>query len=263
MRKLQHFLKMLYGIIRICRNWPTVFLNHLLVKSHLVADKINSFEHILLRDGTKFSAPLGVSSLSDIRVILEVWYWGVYSIRKDSDINEGDIVVDIGANKGFFSIFASKRGAKVFAFEPVPRNFLVIKENIKLNNVTDNVIAEQIAISNKDGVAQINLSSINDGAHSMVNDVHSQDSIEVKTAPFSIIWDKYSLDKIDFLKVDCEGAEYQIFGGMSREDLSKINKVSIEYHEVAGHSPEELVALLEGNNFKILESSGGYIKAEK
>ena len=73
-------------------------------------------------------------------MIDEIWRLGVYD-RLLKFVNPGSNVIDIGANIGVFSIKAGKfkNEVKVFSFEPFPKNFSGLKENIKLNRL-ENVI---------------------------------------------------------------------------------------------------------------------------
>ena len=76
------------------------------------------------------------------------------------NIHSGNIVLDIGANIGYYTLIMSKlvgSTGKVYAFEPEPKNFEVLKKNIELTKL-DNVILEQKALSDIDGVTYLELS---------------------------------------------------------------------------------------------------------
>jgi len=86
-----------------------------------------------------------------------VWEESSTKIFKNS-INEGDIVVDVGASIGYFTLLAAKlvgNKGKVFAFEPGPENFKILKKNVEVNKY-DNVILEQKSVSDINGKINLN-----------------------------------------------------------------------------------------------------------
>ena len=129
-------------------------------------------------------------------------------------IKEGDTVVDIGANIGYYVLMESQlvgEKGKVYAIEPVPDNVNVLKNNIKLNNYA-NVKVFQMAIGNMDTTKKMHISSLSNW-HSFIN--HKRGiikAIDVKVVPL----DKFLKDKEypDFIRMDVEGYEYQILKGM-------------------------------------------------
>lgn len=91
---------------------------------------------------------------------------GVYEPKTTSlfkkVIREGDIVVDVGAHIGYYTLLASRLvgdTGKVYAFEPEPRNYDLLLKNLELNNVK-NVVAIKKAVSNKKGTLKFYLSKI-------------------------------------------------------------------------------------------------------
>lgn len=181
--------------------------------------------------------------------------WLYKSYKPDNfEINQKDTVVDIGAQIGVFSIFAAyytKKG-RIFSFEPVPENFKLLKNNISLNNVK-NVFPINKAISDKKGKENIFLNETNTGGHSFFQNDASQSKIEVSTISLNDFIKMYNIKKIDFLKIDCEGAEYKILFACSKETLSLIKKISMEYHNIKGKkNVKTLKKFLEKNGFKVI-----------
>lgn len=124
------------------------------------------------------------------------------------NIKSGDLVVDGGANIGYYTCYLSRftgESGRVYAFEPEPTNFQVLKENRKLNDFK-NVIIEQKALSDRNGFLYVELSE--DTAARI-----SDRGIEVE----SVTLDDYFKDPIiDFIKLDVEGHERKIFLGMKK-----------------------------------------------
>lgn len=138
------------------------------------------------------------------------------------NIHLGNTVLDIGANIGYYTLIMSKlvgSTGKVYAFEPEPKNFEILKKNIELNKL-DNVILEQKALSNIDGVTYLQLSK-DSGQHRL-----SDHGVKVE----SITLDSYFGGGIDFIKMDAEGSEYKIFKGMKNALKNKNLKIVTEFY---------------------------------
>lgn len=170
-------------------------------------------------------------------------WWSFYEIfvKKEYDlIREGDIVVDIGANIGLLSLFAlGKKASKIFSIEPGENNYHHLKENLKSFS---NVITIQEAISNKDGyidffaseVSSINTTIKNDENFSNFTKEPIQSYKVPCSTPTSLFY-KYGIDKIDFLKIDCEGGEFAFFENLNDNFLrNKISRIICEVHKFAG-----------------------------
>lgn len=139
------------------------------------------------------------------------------------NIYQGNTVLDIGANIGYYTLIMSKlvgSTGKVYAFEPEPKNFEILKKNIELNKL-DNVILEQKALSDIDGVTYLELSK-DSGQHRL-----SDHGVKVE----SITLDSYFQGgEIDFIKMDAEGSEYKIFKGMKNALKNKNLKIVTEFY---------------------------------
>ena len=175
------------------------------------------------------------------------------------EIHEGDIVIDVGANIGYYTlIFAQLVGSsgKVFAFEPESKNFEILKKNIEINNYP-NIVAEQKIVSDKSGIVKLFIAEHGIVGHRINQQKSSQKFIEVE----SIILDNYikklNLDsKINFIKIDVEGSEPKVLEG-AKEIMQKSNQLKIftEFNRESvkeyGVEPKEMIDLLYRNGFKI------------
>lgn len=83
----------------------------------------------------------------------------------DEHIKENDIVWDIGANIGLFSLYAAKKGANVFAFEPSAVNYAQLVQNIRLNDMSHSITPLSIALSDKTGIETFFSRSSYDAGH--------------------------------------------------------------------------------------------------
>lgn len=169
-------------------------------------------------------------------------------------IGKNDIVVDIGANYGLFTLFAASRTRNtVYAFEPSPKNFEVLTRHVAVNGLK-HVIAHCSAVSDKLGSANLFLSS-RDGQLNLLSDqiipdkiekyktrvevldylLPAQTYLEVPTTTLQDIMDSNHIEQLDFLKLDCEGAEGSILHSTPKEYLKRIGKISMEFHDHLSH----------------------------
>ncbi|MDP2946932.1 MAG: FkbM family methyltransferase [Nanoarchaeota archaeon] len=132
-----------------------------------------------------------------------------------SQINKGDIVIDIGANIGYYTlIFAGLVGenGKVFAFEPDPDNFALLNKNVKENKF-ENVVLINKAVSDKNGKTMLYLSENNKGDHRIYDSGEKRKSIVVDVVYLDDFLKNHK-DKINFVKIDIQGAEGNAIRGM-------------------------------------------------
>lgn len=153
----------------------------------------------------------------------------INSVREDyrfDDIRESDIVLDIGANSGAFSILASKKARYVFAVEPLYTD--IIRKNIRLNGINNIFVLET-------GLG-IGKQSIEWGRRQRVIELTPLDKILEITG------------KCDFLKMDCEGGEWCI---KTPQELEGFRRIECEIHNFDKKHPFSLFeSLLEDAGFK-------------
>jgi len=128
----------------------------------------------------------------------------------------GDIVVDVGASIGAFSIRSSlivgEKG-KVIAIEPEPNSFKILDTNIKANKLS-NVLCLNLALSNKEGYENLHIKSDIPSWSSFKKDMVSYDKITtVKVKTLNNLFKELKLQRIDLLKIDTQGSEKEIIEG--------------------------------------------------
>lgn len=153
--------------------------------------------------------------------------------RQGCHIKEDDVVVDIGGNVGMFSRRAWERGAsQIIAFEPQRRAYLMYLLNSK-----ENMMPFNMAVSDTFSAFDLEFgeSKRNIGGGSITG-IYRERGQEIlhseKVLSVSLDWlfEKGILNKVDFLKVDVEGAEIQVLNGISDENLCKFRCIAIEIH---------------------------------
>lgn len=224
-----------------------------------VVRALNSF--IIPRIKPDFAEIQGHKMFLDSRDSLGLSIFGVHEplttkmVKKE--VSKGDIVIDIGANIGYYTlIFASLVGenGKVFAFEPDPANFTILKKNIEINGYKNVVLVEK-AVSNETNKLKLYLH--NSAENTIINMNNDYPYIEID----AVRLDDYFIENnlcINFIKMDIEGAEGKALQGMT--NLLKKNsgiKVITEFRPLglkqSGISPEEFLKLLLGFGFELYE----------
>ncbi|MEK6844552.1 MAG: FkbM family methyltransferase [Nanoarchaeota archaeon] len=237
-------VKTFFGIVKTFKNWPTYFADRygLIKKKNII---------YLLRNGIKCKAR---ARTNDKKIINEIWERKIYN-PKNFEIRESDVILDIGAHIGCFSVFASKLAEKgrIFSFEPFPENFALLKDNILLNKI-NNITSINKALGNKNGKTDIFLSMHNTGGHSFYSShKNSEKKIKVDVTSLPSFMKENKISKINFLKMDCEGAEFEILFNCPKDTLEKIEKISMEYHNKSGvNNVNVLKQYLENNGFKVI-----------
>ena len=169
------------------------------------------------------------TSTTDFMALANVWLLEDYKIKK-FEIHSNDVIIDIGAHIGIFTIYASQfcNNGKIYSFEPVRENYDLLLNNIKLNN-SEQVKPFNLAVSNTNDDVTI---YINDdkAAHSIFPS--SESSINVKSITLQNIFEENNINHCNFLKLDCEGAEYEILCNLPTKYFKKIDKIVMECHFV-------------------------------
>lgn len=188
-------------------------------------------------------------------IIAEIFRDKVYN-NEFISVEDGDIVFDVGFNYGFFSLDALQYNpSKIIGFEPNPK--LCRKYNFYLNH--PKIELHEIGLS--DNIETVTFyENEYSGRGTTLADVNQTDvlsSFDVQMVSINEFIKTYSINKIDYLKVDCEGGEYAIFDSIDKKFLKdRIKKIALEFHHPV--TDEKVMKLL-----NILKDDGGFeIKVE-
>lgn len=242
----------LVGGYKLLSNWPAFYadLIRFLIK---VKTKCELYK---FRDGTKIRVHPNSKGLN--YVFYSAYLKREYDGLKMFEIKADDIVIDIGAHLGFFTIKAAKTAVNgtVYAFEPFSMHYKLLEENI-VSNQFNNVKLFNRAVTDKDGELSFFYTMIGDPGDTSLFKINPEEKTyeeKVKTISLQDFFQKEKLDRCDFLKIDCEGAEYSILMSADRNTLNKIQKIAMEWHRFEPEqSPQKLAEFLKENGFNLIE----------
>ena len=186
----------------------------------------------------------------DYPTFWEIFINGDYEKEPSCVVEKGDVVLDIGANKGFFTLNALQKGAsKVYSVEPVKHSCEQIK---KLLEDFPNIEPINKAIGETNGT----ISMFVDSSASATNCVttygdmfgRGSNKVEVESVNINTLFEQINTE-INYMKVDCEGSEFELFKTISEKNLRGIGKMVIETHgdEIDNFVQKKLM----DNNFKV------------
>lgn len=156
------------------------------------------------------------------------------------------VFVDIGAYHGEYAVLVGKlvqpKGGKVLAIEPDESNFDILKNNVSMNSLGDTVVCERVAVTDANGVCGWK----SDGSQSAVSGLSAMKQ-SISTLRLDEILRRHSIDRVDILMIDVEGAELLVLRG-APEWTGGAPKIFCEMHPYAwkdhGYTGEDLSAYL-------------------
>ena len=186
----------------------------------------------------------------DIRLIEPYIMLETFGLRIHDQMKiegKGKTLVDAGSCFGDTPLYFASKGCKVYALEPNPRNYKAMLKNIDLNqNLKPNIIPINAAIG-KDGDVEFTFDDtyIDGGGSAYLQKLGKR--VKVKSFSLSGLMNKYGLNEIDYLKMDCKGAGDLL----TVTELKAIAECAkIEYTNTDGKRLEELKKKLEAAGFK-------------
>ena len=180
----------------------------------------------------------------------------------DEYINDGDVLYDIGANIGVYSLYAAKyKNATTYSFEPESANYYYLNKNIYHNNLSNKIKAYNIALNDSNLLSVLNLSQFRPGAgdhnfnkeldanHKKFNSAFKQGMIGLSVDDFIYEWGGETPNHI---KIDVDGNEHIVINGMTNilKDM-KLKTIAIEVN-LNLESDDELKNKLISYGFKLL-----------
>lgn len=155
----------------------------------------------------------------------DIWYHRSYT--RFASIPGNSAVVDVGANVGVFSLFAARMARVVYALEPSSSNFSLLKSNTAHAH---NVVPLNVACGSQDGRASLDVGS-DPVSFSLAAQSPSANRETVEVVNLATLFDRYNIARCDFLKLDCEGCEFEIILDSDPNLLGRVDRIVMEYHD--------------------------------
>ncbi len=226
----------------------------ILQRSYPIISKIPSFYFPYRFSGGRIYLDITESPMMLDRAL------GRYEVSKHKAIaaflKEKSTFIDVGANKGDFSLLAAKivgHEGTIFSIEPEPSNCEWIRKSIALNRYP-NIQLHQMALSDHDGLAQLYLGE-NSGFHTLISGLRKRDrgSIPVPVRTLDHLLEEVGFNQpVHMVKIDVEGAEMQVLKGATgtlshNDDLT----ILMDIHPHLGVKSEEVCAYLTDKGFSV------------
>jgi len=234
--------------------------------------------------------PNGMEIAYQSRAEVEFFFHDIFEkqiyIKHGIDLKNGDCVFDIGANIGFFTLFAHLRAKniRIYAFEPAPPLFEILSDNVARHGVNARLFNS--GISDRSRMASFTFYPNSSGMSSFYADEHEErealtaimrnqwqqgvtgmDRImrhagallderlkavtyECRLRTISEIIREENVGVIDFLKIDVQKSELDVLRGIATDDWPKIRQIVIEVHDFDGRL-DEISGMLERNGYLV------------
>lgn len=156
-------------------------------------------------------------------------------------------VIDLGANVGIFTARVAPLAKRVICYEPMSGNFAQLQKNV---GGLQNVEVVRAAVGGKEGVARIHYprnERLSGGFSQFPSEALHQDDAfeEVPQVTLNQVFERHGVERCDLLKVDTEGAEYDILYAAWPETLNRVQLIVGEYHKVNGDDATKRIEALQ------------------
>jgi FkbM family methyltransferase len=181
-------------------------------------------------DGTVLRHPAERAGLPE--TILEIWHERAYT-ASFYEPSGSDVIVDAGANVGLCSIWIARRnpGCRILAFELCSENYSFLWRNIEAAGVRS-VEAYRAGLAGAAGVGRILDGGVRSLDHHVERSEAAPDSGDrVELLSLREVFEMVGDGAIDLFKIDIEGGEYDLFRDARIEDILRVRRFSIEYHD--------------------------------
>jgi FkbM family methyltransferase len=241
--KLRYKYQRYRSILREIKNWPSYFLFKLGIHP---GDK---FE-FKFKDGHSYVVPKKM-----IGPFRECFFDDQYLQKfNTNDFPSSPVIIDIGANVGYAALyfFRTFPEATIHSFEPMPFLQSVLHQNQHVHK-NYNWKIHPYGLWKESGTLELFTTSTDDftAISGVIKLPDADKKIKIQVSTLGHFIKDNDIKMIDLLKLDCEGAEYEILFSLSDADYNKVNKIAMETHATAHHKTEDLVELLKTKGFQL------------
>jgi FkbM family methyltransferase len=241
--KVARRLKLLPEVARHVKNWPSFMWHYAL---GLVPEKPYRF-----RNGARLKIGRGVDHVP----VIEIFF------REDYGAMPSDaVIVDLGASVGVFSVYAAatSRNSRIYAYEPMPDSYRLAQENVRINGQEQAIRCFNHAVGGEAGARDLYVAGTDFFFPTLLGPDDTggnaqAEHISVHCTTLAEIIEANGLDRIDMLKMDIEGAEYEFLYGAPARCFERIGEIRMEYHDLDGErrNVDSLKRFLEERGFQV------------
>jgi len=238
-----NILSKLTLVIQTIHNFPTAILDRM---GYLKGEKI----YKLRNNNLCFIARAGTEDVAEIAVVASGYEYNIEFVK----FSALPIIIDLGGHIGTFSLLMARilgSKCKIFTYEPDPENYSLLERNICINNIRS-IYPKNIAITDYVGKGFLKKENMtNDGYYL---DTTNKKATNCKVNTLTKALKQYKIQKIDILKMDIEGGEYNIL--LHKESFNYIKKnvhyILMEYHNIDTRHNYSLIRKIIKSHFRIL-----------
>ncbi len=233
------------GIVVLVRNWYVPLFIRFFPSAPMDGGTL-----ITTRNGLKYVLRPKMGDLSILNEILRNDLYSQWPVYRT--------VVDIGAHIGVFTVQATTSSDTVICYEPDPRNFGLLQKNIALNGL-NNVKALRQAVSDSRGIKRLWISEKKSYGHTFYpsNGRGFVSAIDVESVTLADVFSSNGLDRIDFLKMHCEGAELDILTHTPQNVFDRIGAIVVKY----ARDGAKIADVLTARGFEVTWGRRGKLRA--
>jgi FkbM family methyltransferase len=214
---------------------------------------------LFFKRSTKYAARVNLKSGETFMVfsLMDLWILKETLLDRQYEqvslpLQDGWTIVDIGAALGDYSVWAAKQTprGRLIAVEPYPPSVSLLRSNIEKNRVFNvEVFAGAIAASSGSTSLKVEQGSV--VQNSTAVEQKSGQVIEVKTISLDDLFAQFEITKCDYLKMDCEGGEYEILFTASDKSFTKIDRICMEVHDgMTQYNRNDMIKFLEESGYR-------------
>ncbi|HTT25182.1 MAG TPA: FkbM family methyltransferase [Candidatus Sulfotelmatobacter sp.] len=187
--------------------------------------------------------------LTDLKTFWQIFLRRVYHVEASDRT-----ILDIGANVGLFSLYAARRAptARVYAVEPFPSTFERLVEVVRDHHLIERVTCINCAITGNGETRLMRSDPLPSQRRALVPLGKGTSGIQVQSKTLSTLLREQGLNRVDLVKMDIEGGEYEVLLSTSPSVLRTIRRIALEYHgDCTPHTKREIFDHLRDAGFEV------------
>ncbi len=242
------YLRLFIRLVATVHNWPVYVLQRLKLMKRNFRYELRSGYSVWIRP-----------TAGDSGCLNDVWFDKSYDPNAYGipfDWSSVKNVIDVGGHVGMATLFFAHKAshANIVTLEPDPENFIMLTSNVAENKLLDRVTLHNVGLGNGEPIT-LYIFPKDRGGNSVYRKDEGGTPVKIETISLATLMDKHNMSTVDFLKLDCEGAEYEALYTLSPDYLKRIRCIGMEYHHFSKdprHNSDKLKEFLEQNGFTVV-----------